>query len=150
MRKVPLGEGRRQTEPRRLVWQTISALGPHCTADEIVARLQAERPGFSRSTVYRALEVFTAAGSLRSVRLGSGPAHFEIAGEDHQHAICERCHGILHVEDSLVRELETHLAELHHFQPLRTEVLVIGTCHACSAGTRAGRKNLGHVHRSEA
>jgi Fe2+ or Zn2+ uptake regulation protein len=152
MRKPPLGVGQRHTSQRRLVWDTITALGPHCTADEIAARIQAERPGFPRSTVYRALDAFTIAGALRPVRFGAGPTHYEIAGEDHQHAICERCEGILHLEDSLLRELEDHLEELHRFQPLRTEVLVIGVCEACARTgevkrpLKQGKRNLEHVH----
>ena len=147
----PLGAGQRHTAQRRLVWDAITALGPHCTADEISARIQAERPGFQRSTIYRALEAFTVAGAVRPVRFGSGPTHYEIAGEAHQHAICERCEGILHLEDSLLRELEEHLEALHHFRPLRTEVLVIGVCAGCAhagpeAPAPAGKRNLEHVH----
>ena len=151
MEKPPLGAGQRDTSQRRLVWDTITTLGPHCTADEIAARIQAERPGFPRSTVYRALDAFTIAGALRPVRFGAGPTHYEIAGEDHQHAICERCEGIIHIEDSLLRELEDHLAELHHFRPSRTEVLVIGVCASCAAAgegeqPKSSRRNLEHVH----
>ena len=150
MRKPPLSAGQRQTSQRRLVWQAITALGPHCTAEEITARVQSERPGFPRSTVYRALEAFTMAGALRPVRFGGGPTHYEIAGEDHQHAICERCEGIVHLEDSLLRELEQHLEERHRFHPHRTEVLVIGLCDACArAGTPPAvkaRRTLDHVH----
>jgi Fe2+ or Zn2+ uptake regulation protein len=152
MRKPPLGAGQRHTLQRRLVWDAITALGPHCTADEIAARIQAQRPGFPRSTVYRALEAFTIAGALRPVRFGAGATHYEIAGEDHQHAVCERCEGIVHLEDSLLRELEDHLEELHHFRPLRTEVLVVGICQACAQTAegvplaRQGRRNLEHVH----
>jgi Fe2+ or Zn2+ uptake regulation protein len=152
MKKPPLGVGQRHTSQRRLVWETIAALGPHCTADEIAARIEAARPGFPRSTVYRALEAFTIAGALRPVRLGAGPTHYEIAGEDHQHAICERCEGIIHLEDSLLRALEDHLEELHHFQPRRTDVLVIGVCAACAragegaAPAKPGKRNLEHVH----
>lgn len=146
--KLPLTSGRRQTEQRRLVWHAITSLGPHVTADEITARIQSERPGFPRSTVYRALEAFTMSGSLRAVRLGQGPTHYEVAGEDHQHAICQVCEGILHLEDSLVDELEVHLAERHHFTPLRTEVIVVGVCDACARTGRATarRRNLEHVH----
>jgi Fe2+ or Zn2+ uptake regulation protein len=151
-KKPPLGAGQRQTSQRRLVWETITALGPHCTAEEIAAKIQAERPGFPRSTVYRALEAFTIAGALRPVRFGAGATHYEIAGEDHQHAICERCEGIIHLEDSLLRELEGHLEDRHHFRPRRTDVLVIGVCAACDrAGGGAvpaipGKRNLEHVH----
>jgi len=153
MRKPPLGAGQRNTTQRRLVWDAITALGPHCTADEITARIQADHPGFQRSTVYRALEAFTIAGALRPVRFGSGPTHYEIAGEDHQHAVCERCEGILHLEESLLKELEEHLQGLHRFEPHRTEVLVIGICDACARRAernrppeRVGRRTLEHVH----
>ena len=151
MRMPPLGAGQRNTSQRQLVWDAITALGAHCTADEIAARIEADRPGFPRSTVYRALEAFTIAGALRPVRFGAGPTHYEIAGEAHQHAICERCEGILHLEDSLLRELEDHLEELHRFRPVRTEVLVIGVCAGCArAGdevpARSGKRNLEHVH----
>jgi len=154
MRKPPLGAGQRNTSQRRLVWDTITALGPHCTADEIAARIQAVRPGFPRSTVYRALEAFTIAGALRPVRFGAGATHYEVAGEDHQHAICERCEGILHLEDSLLRALEDHLEELHHFHPRRTDVLVVGICAGCSTAVdgaalpKAHKRNLEHVHYS--
>jgi Fur family ferric uptake transcriptional regulator len=152
MRKPPLGAGQRHTAQRRQVWDAIMALGPHCTADEIAARIEAERPGFPRSTVYRALDAFTIAGALRPVRFGAGATHYEIAGEDHQHAVCERCEGIVHIEDSLLNELEAHLEERHRFRPLRTEVLVVGICDACTRrGDDAvpalpGRRNLEHVH----
>jgi Fur family transcriptional regulator, ferric uptake regulator len=152
MKKPPLGAGQRQTNQRRLVWDAITKLGAHCTADEIAARIQADHPGFPRSTVYRALEAFTIAGALRPVRFGAGPTHYEIAGEDHQHAICERCEGIVHLEDSLLRQLEEHLEERHRFRPLRTEVLVIGVCDACTRAeggpqpSPTGRRNLEHVH----
>ena len=151
MTKLPLGTGQRNTEQRRLVWDAITSLGPHCTADQIAERIQAERPGFQRSTVYRALEAFTIAGALRPVRFGGGPTHYEISDDQHQHAICERCEGIVHLEDSLLKELENHLEERHHFKPVRTEVLVIGVCAAC-AGSAEGKpttgvgRNLEHVH----
>lgn len=153
MNKPPLGTGQRQTPQRRLVWDAITELGPHCTADEIAAQIQAAHPKFQRSTVYRALEAFTMAGALRPVRFGAGPTHYEVAGEDHQHAVCEVCEGIIHLEDSLLVELGQHLEELHHFKPTRTEVLVVGTCEACRDASatqvpapRGGRHNLAHVH----
>ena len=74
------------------------------------------------------------------------------AGQFH-HAICESCEGILHLEESLLKELEDHLEELHRFRTLRTEVLVIGVCDACARQAqrhrppaRMGRRTLEHVH----
>lgn len=146
--RVPLAPGRRQTEQRRLVWQAITTLGPHCTAEEIAAAIDRQRPGFPRSTVYRALEAFTVSGALRAVRFGDGPTHYEVADHEHQHAICHRCGGILHVEHSLVEAIEQHLTLRHHFHPERTEVIVTGLCRECASGApvRASKRNLAHEH----
>jgi Fur family ferric uptake transcriptional regulator len=111
--------------------------------------VQDHEPGLARSTVYRALDALAASGAVHVVRLGDGPLHYEIAGEEHQHAVCSMCEGVLHIEDALVHELEHHLEELHHFRPMRTEVLVVGVCDACarSRGRRpAKRRLLEHVH----
>lgn len=147
--RPPLAPGLRQTRQRRLVWQAIEELGGHCTADEIASHVQSVDPALARSTVYRGLEALTASGAVHAVRLGSGPVHYELAGEEHQHAVCQMCEGVLHIEDDLVHDLEHHLEELHRFHPVRTEVLVVGVCDACarSRGKRpTKRRMLDHVH----
>lgn len=149
---LPLAPGQRNTRQRRLVWEAVGRLGGHSTADEIVSELQKDEPGFSRSTVYRALDALTSAGALHAVRLGGGPVHYEQATGEHQHAVCQVCQGVLHIEHELVGELEQHLEELHHFRPIRTEVLVVGVCESCarsSAGPRPARRRrvIAHVHR---
>jgi Fe2+ or Zn2+ uptake regulation protein len=139
----------RQTRQRQQVWDAVQRLGGHCTADEITAELQRTQPGFSRSTVYRALEALSTSGGLRAVRLGDGPIHYELSVEDHQHAICQVCGGILHIEHGLVAELESHLQERHRFRPVRTDVLVVGICHDCAQGRGrrpARRRVLDHMH----
>jgi Fur family transcriptional regulator, ferric uptake regulator len=146
---VPLRPGMRQTRQRQQVWEAIQRLGGHCTADEITAELQRDRPGFSRSTVYRALEALSTSGALHAVRLGDGPVHYEVAGEEHQHAICQVCEGILHIEHGLVADLERHLEERHRFKPVRTDVVVVGVCDACTRGRArrtSRRRTLDHVH----
>jgi Fe2+ or Zn2+ uptake regulation protein len=145
----PLRPGMRQTKQRQQVWDAVQRLGGHCTADEITAELQGTQPGFSRSTVYRALEALTTSGGLRAVRLGDGPIHYEVSIEDHQHALCQVCGGVLHIEQSLVAELESHLEERHRFHPVRTDVLVVGICNDCAQGRGrrpARRRVLDHVH----
>jgi len=127
-----LAPGMRRTAQRTMVYETIVRLGGHCTADEIAAELHKTRPGFSRSTVYRALDALTASGSVYAAHLGEGPTHYELASGDHQHAVCQVCGGVLHIQEEFVSELEQHLEKGHHFRPLRTEVLVVGVCEDCS------------------
>ncbi|HKT84084.1 MAG TPA: Fur family transcriptional regulator [Solirubrobacterales bacterium] len=147
--RPPLAPGLRQTRQRRIVWEAVDALGGHCTADEIASHVQSVDPSLARSTVYRALEALAASGAVHAVRLGGGAVHYELAGEEHQHALCQVCEGVLHIEDDLVHDLEHHLEELHRFRPVRTEVLVVGVCETCarSGGRRpTKRRTLEHVH----
>ena len=90
-------------------------------------------PSFPRSTVYRALDALAAAGSLHAVRLGEAATRYEVAGREHQHAVCRRCQGVLHLEHDLIRGLEADLSRRHGFRPERADVLVVGVCSACSA-----------------
>lgn len=141
---APLAKGMRHTKQRQAVWEAVLELGGHCTAEEIAAELEKSAPGFPRSTVYRALDALTSSGALHAVRLGEGPVHYEPATGEHQHAVCQVCNGILHIEHGLVRELEDHLERLHHFRTVRTEVLVVGVCDTCA---RARAHPQGGRHR---
>jgi Fur family transcriptional regulator, ferric uptake regulator len=127
-----LARGMRRTAQRTMVYNAIVKLGGHCTAEEIATELHRTKPGFPRSTVYRALDALTASGSVYAAHLGEGPTHYELASGDHHHAVCQVCGGVMHIEEELVSALETHLAEGHRFKPVRTEVLVIGVCDECS------------------
>ena len=87
----------------------------------------------------------TSAGALHAVRLGEGPVHYESATGEHQHAVCQVCNGVLHIEHDVVRELEDHLEQLHRFRTVRTEVLVVGVCDTCA---RARGHGHGGRHRT--
>jgi len=138
----------RQTLPRRLVWEAMARLGPHCTAEEIAADLEAHSISVPRSSVYRALEALEDSGAVKAVHFGGGPARYEPTGEDHQHAVCQVCRGILHLENALIRELEEHLEQDHHFTPVRTDVTVVGICAHC-AEAESSPPNLGPSHNLE-
>jgi Fur family transcriptional regulator, ferric uptake regulator len=140
----------RRTMQRAMVYDAIVNLGGHCTADQISEEVRRSRPTFPRSTVYRGLEALTASGAVYATHLGEGATHYELASGDHHHAVCKVCGGVLHIEEELVSNLESHLESEHRFRPSRTEVLVIGVCEACSrapAPKSARRPTLEHVHR---
>ena len=143
----------RRTAQRTMVYDAIVRLGGHCTADQITEELRRTKPTFPRSTVYRAVEALTASGALYAAHLGEGATHYELAGEDHHHAVCEVCGGVLHIEEDLVANLENHLERQHRFKPARTQVLVVGVCETCSRapGRKAPRHpTLEHVHHANA
>src|SRR5205814_16609 len=132
----------RRTAQRAMVHEAVVALGGHCTADQITEELRRTKPTFPRSTVYRALDALTAAGSLYAAHLGEGATHYELASGEHHHAVCRICGGVLHIEEDVVTNLENHLASAHRFTPARTQVLVVGVCESCShaPGQKAARR----------
>jgi Fur family ferric uptake transcriptional regulator len=141
----------RRTPQRQLVWEALERLGAHCTADEIAAELRRDNPAIHRSTVYRILEAMVAAGLVRPVHLGTGAVHYEAAGEDHLHAVCQSCGCILHLEHHLTAELTSHLAADHRFTPVRTDVLVTGICYGCAhrppgPSSPRSRRTVEHHH----
>src|SRR6202140_3491315 len=135
-RFLMLAPGMRRTAQRTQVYNAIVGLGGHCTADEITAELHRTKPGFPRSTVYRALDALTASGSVYAAHLGEGATYYELASGDHHHAVCQVCGGGLHLQEG------------HHFKPLRTEVLVVGICDSCSRNPspRAARRRTIDPH----
>jgi Fur family ferric uptake transcriptional regulator len=106
-------------------------------------------PRLARSTVYRALDVLIESGAVRALQLGNGPTYYEQAVREHQHAVCQACGQISHLEDDLSAPIERHLEDFHGFKPLRIEVLVFGICDSCSRARRprtTARRTLEHVH----
>ena len=139
----------RRTAQRTMVYNAIVQLGGHCTADQIAKELHKSKPGFPKSTVYRALDALAASGSIYAAHLGEGPTHYELASGDHHHAVCQVCGGVLHIKEELVSTLEAHLEQGHHFRPVRTEVLVVGVCDDCSRNPtqpKEHRRTIDHRH----
>src|SRR5258708_8321550 len=104
-----LAPGMRRTAQRTEVYNAIVGLGGHCTADEITAELHKSKPGFPRSTVYRALDALTASGSVYAAHLGEGATYYELARGDHHPAACQVCRGVLPIQEDLVTDLESHV-----------------------------------------
>ena len=129
--RLSLAPGMRLTRQREQVFEKVTALGGHVSADEVVAAIREEDPAFARSTVYRALGALAACGLLHAVRLNEAITRYEIASGDHQHAVCRHCDTVIHLSHEAVEQLEADLARRERFKAEETAVTVIGTCAGC-------------------
>ena len=87
-----VGPGMRRTRQRRLVWEALRELGPHHTADDILAYVRDRyQVGLPKSTVYRALDTMLGTGDATASRLDDAGLRYEIGDEPHGHAICASC-----------------------------------------------------------
>src|SRR5262245_20376491 len=89
--------GGKVTVQRLLVWRALAGDRSHPTAEEIHARLRAQVPTLSLTTVYNILHELVEWGELRRFDIGDGHIHFDPAGEPHAELICLRCHSVIDV-----------------------------------------------------
>jgi Fur family peroxide stress response transcriptional regulator len=119
------------TVQRRLVFETVTALPGHPTADEVHRAVARRQPGISRATVYRTLE------GLASLRLIQKACHPGRAGrydarlERHHHLVCVRCDTIADISDSRLDRLSLPDTSAEGFEVLDHSVLLRGICRHC-------------------
>ncbi len=89
--------GGKVTVQRLLVWQALAGDRTHPTAEEIHARLKAQVPTLSLTTVYNILNELVEWGELRRFDTGDGHIHFDPTTEAHAELICMRCHSVIDV-----------------------------------------------------
>jgi Fur family peroxide stress response transcriptional regulator len=68
--------GIRSTPQRELVYSVLLRRRDHPTAEEVHARVKAEKPGISLATVYNCLEAMVGCGLIRQVNLERGPSRY--------------------------------------------------------------------------
>ncbi|MFQ5554338.1 MAG: Fur family transcriptional regulator [Acidimicrobiia bacterium] len=130
--------GHRLTEPRRIVWEVLSAANRHLTAQQIATRVHDANPGVNLSSVYRSLSLFAELDLIRESNLrGDGVSRWEPAHPDDQfHLVCDRCGDVRHHPDQMVERMRAHLGADHGFEAATIDLVATGTCAACAAGQR--------------
>lgn len=124
-----------QTKQRDKIEQALfSKPEEHFTAERLLALLEPQ--GVSRATLYRTLQKLLTEGKIRKYEAGEGESAcyqsaIAPACAEHYHLKCSACGRLFHVECGMVRELEEHIKNSHHFllDPGRT--VFYGLCQAC-------------------
>ncbi len=68
--------GLRSTPQREVVYGVLLKKRDHPTADEVFARVKAERPGISLATVYNCLEALVSCDLVRTVNFERSPTRY--------------------------------------------------------------------------
>lgn len=130
------GQGYRLTPQRELVWEVLRSADDHLTAEDIHERVVRSAPDFNVASVYRTLTLLTQLGLAKEVRLGEGPAHWEIAHPDDEfHLVCRVCGGVDHHHGDMVETVRVHLSGRHGFTTEGVDLVVHGVCARCGAAT---------------
>lgn len=126
--------GGRMTVPRRAVIAALAEADDHVTAEELVTRVQGVSPDVHRSSVYRTLDLLTAAGVVRHVHVNPGGTAYHLAdtGPHHLHAQCQVCGLVLDVRVDLLASARQELADTAGFRLDPGHVALSGTCANCA------------------
>lgn len=125
--------GHRVTEPRRVVWEVLSATDGHLNAQEIAELVRARDSGINVSSVYRTLTLLTDLALVRESRLGDEASTWEVAHPDDAiHLVCSRCGTVRHHHTELIEDLRHQLAGRGGFRTASIDVRVDGHCLTCA------------------
>ncbi len=129
--------GKRITQQRRVIVDTVFSHHDHFDADELIEHLQdliAQRK-VSRPTVYRTLAELVEAGMLRKMALGGRSVYEHDYGyPSHDHLHCQMCNKLIEFHSPALEQIRDAVAGEHRFQVLGHRMFVTGICADCGGG----------------
>ncbi len=124
--------GYRLTPQRYMILSVIQEAEEHLSIDQITERVQERNPYVSLSTIYRTLELLRELGLVRENHLpGEQPRYEAAAGKAHHHLVCRQCRAIIHLDDTLLGNLNEQLQEQYRFHGLTLDLVATGYCNTC-------------------
>jgi len=82
---------KRNTNQRAIIYDTVSRMHSHPSAETVYEEIKKKYPGIGRATVYRQLRDLAKEGKLRCVALSVGADRFDFTLRAHSHIVCQRC-----------------------------------------------------------
>ena len=126
-------QGYRLTPQRQLVWDALRRATSHLTAEQIHEEVSKTVPDFNVASVYRTLTLLEELQLAKSVQLGDGKGHWEVAHPDDEfHLVCRVCSRVIHHSSDLVQRARDHLSTKHGFVAERVDLVVYGVCADCT------------------
>jgi Fur family ferric uptake transcriptional regulator len=124
--------GYRLTPQRMLILQAVDESSGHVGVDEIFARVRANFPHVSLSTIYRTLDLLEQIGLVTKSDLGAGRVQYHRAHDaNHHHLVCQRCGRIIDLDEEELAPLWVALQRRHHVKVFQRHLAIFGECHEC-------------------
>jgi Fe2+ or Zn2+ uptake regulation protein len=81
----------RMTHQREIILNELNRSKNHPTADELYERIKKRLPRISLATVYRNLEILSAAGLIKKLEISGRQKRFDWDPGEHDHVFCTQC-----------------------------------------------------------
>jgi Fur family ferric uptake transcriptional regulator len=99
------------TRQREIIVDSFLRCKDHVSIEELRARVRRRHKKIGHATVYRTLKLLVASGLAMERHFGDGQTRFEVAGDHHDHLICNKCGLILEFEDAEIEKLQERVAQ---------------------------------------
>lgn len=123
----------RSTAQRRAAAAAAARFGGAFTADDLIARLRVDEPGFSTATAYRSISAMVASGYVTPVGERDGAVLYARCAHTghHHHVVCTAC-GATVDAGCPVDEMGLAASAPEGFVVTSHEVRLYGLCAACN------------------
>ncbi len=138
-----VSRGKRMTQQRRCVVQTVFERHEHFEADDLVEELskRGEDLTVSRPTVYRTINEMVAAGLLRKISLlGRTVFEHDYGYPQHDHLYCQECQKLIEFKSEELIEIRQAVAKEHRFRVHGYRLVITGVCEECQLAKRRVRR----------
>ena len=140
--------GKRVTQQRRTVVETVFSRHEHFEADDLVAefnQMEGEK-AVSRPTVYRTINEMVEAGLLRRISLvGRTVYEHDYGYPQHDHLHCQQCEKLIEFQSKELMEIRKTVAAEHGFKPRNFRLVISGICRECQDAKRRKRRKVDRV-----
>lgn len=130
-RKLEAG-GYSMTSQRAAVYEYLSRVAHHPTAEEIFLQIKDTLPKISLATVYKNLEALAACGAITKLGYGDAAARYDIRTDRHYHTRCLGCGRIWDVEADSGPALSERIKPQAGFKVEDYRLEITGYCRDCA------------------
>jgi Fe2+ or Zn2+ uptake regulation protein len=124
-------KGAQLTEQRAAVYDYLSGVAHHPTAEEVFLAVKAKVPRISLATVYKNLEALVQCGAVSKLTYGDASARYDIRTDHHYHTRCLSCGKIWDLDAKEGTELLKRIKPQAGFEVEDYRLELLGRCREC-------------------
>jgi Fur family ferric uptake transcriptional regulator len=141
--------GKRLTQQKQLLLETIFKRHEHFDADDLIDELRQDKSNpkkASRPTVYRTLNELVEAGLLKRMNLnGRAVYEHDYGYPQHDHLYCEQCQKLFEFQSDELLELRDQVGRQNKFRVTGHRLIINGICEECTLAKRRRKRSLDRV-----
>ena len=123
---------KRNTVQRQLIFEAVSALNIHASAEQVYEYVAQRHTNISKATVFRNLSQLSESGELLNIGNFHGSTRYDHNCHDHYHLMCEDCKRIFDVDGDF-SDIIDRAEDSDEFDITEYQLTFSGVCQECNA-----------------